>query len=139
MRVRYARTFFLLYCRQTRRGTGGQVIAELTAPVLRFIESFSSISAFFFADNSHFLIIVPIDFWLLPDLIRCHVTLKFKPIIIILSCSSNMVAEGIRGLVSGAVAHRRQATRLVYKLQDELIPLNAVKAWVMFVMGSVFR
>ena len=95
-------------------GTRGQVIAGLTLPVLQFAESYPSSSAFSFTDDCHFLIIVTIDFQFLLDLIRCCPTLEFKPIIIILSCSSNMVAEGIRGQVSGAVAHRRQATLLVY-------------------------
>ena len=83
-------------------GIGGQVIAGLTAPVLRFAESYPSISAFSFADAGHFLIIVLIDFQFIRDLIRCR-------FIIILSCSSNMVAEGIGGKVSGAVACWRRA------------------------------
>ena len=40
-------------------GIGGQVIAGLTSPVLRLAESYPSISAFSFADDGHFLIIVP--------------------------------------------------------------------------------
>ena len=43
-------------------GTGGQVIAGLTLPVLQLEESYPFISAFSFANDSHFLIIVPIDF-----------------------------------------------------------------------------
>ena len=86
-------------------GTKGQVIAGLTSPVLWFTESYPFISAFSLADDSHFLSIVP--------LIRCHPTFEFKPIIIILSCSSNMVAEGIGGQASGAIARRRQVTLLV--------------------------
>ena len=43
-------------------GIGGQVIAGLTSPVLRLAESFPSISAFSFADDGHFLIVVTIDF-----------------------------------------------------------------------------
>ena len=43
-------------------GIGGQVIAGLTSPVLLSAESFPSISAFSFADDGHFLIIVTIDF-----------------------------------------------------------------------------
>ena len=50
-------------------GIGGQVIVGLTSPVLRFAESYPPISAFSFADDGHFLIIVPIDFRFLPDLI----------------------------------------------------------------------
>ena len=73
-------------------GIGGQVIARLTVPVLRFTESYPSISAFSSADDHHFLSIVPIDFRFLPDLICCRPTFEFKPITIILSCSSNMVA-----------------------------------------------
>ena len=106
-------------------GTGVQVIAGLTVPVLQFAESYSSISAFSFAGGRHFLIIVPDDFRFLPDLISCRPTFKFKPIIItpaiilfLASCSSNMVAEGIGGQASGAVARRRQATLLVlYNIQ----------------------
>ena len=49
-------------------GTGGQVIAGLTLPVLRFAESYPSISAFSVADDGHFLIIVPVDFWILPEM-----------------------------------------------------------------------
>ena len=76
-------------------GTRGQVIARLTAPVLRLAERYPSISTFSLADDSHFLIIVPIDFRVLPNLICCRPTFKFKPMIIIFNCSSNMVAEGI--------------------------------------------
>ena len=68
------------------RGTGGQVIAGLMAAVLQSAESYLSISAFSFADDGHFLIIVPIDFRLLPDLIRHRPMFEFKPIIVILSC-----------------------------------------------------
>ena len=46
-------------------GIGGQVIAGLTSLVLRLTESYPSISAFSFADDGHFLIIVT-DFWFLP-------------------------------------------------------------------------
>ena len=74
-------------------GSGDQVIAGSTSPVMWSAESCPSISAFSFADDGHFLIIVSIDFHFLPDLIRCHPTFKFKPIIITLSCSSNMAAE----------------------------------------------
>ena len=35
-------------------GTGGQAIAGLSSPVLRFAESYPSISAFSFADDGHF-------------------------------------------------------------------------------------
>ena len=62
--------------------TGGQVIAGLTSPVLRFAESYPCISAFSFADDGHFLIIVPDDFRLLPNLIRCRPTFEFKPVTI---------------------------------------------------------
>ena len=71
-------------------GIGGQVIAGLTAPVLGLAESYTSISAFSFVDDGHFLIIVLIHFQFLPDLIRCRLTFKFKLIITILNCSSNM-------------------------------------------------
>ena len=70
-------------------GTGGQVIAGLTSPVLWPAESYPSISAFSFADDGHFLIIIPLDFRFLPDLIRCCLTFEFKLIITILDCSSN--------------------------------------------------
>ena len=70
-------------------GTGGQVIAGLTSPVLLSAESYPSISAFSFADDGHFLIIVSLDFRFLPDLIRYRLTCEFKPIITILNCSSN--------------------------------------------------
>ena len=63
-------------------GTGVQVIAGLSSPVLRFAESYPSISVFSFADDGHFLFIVTIDFRFLPDLICCHITFEFKPIII---------------------------------------------------------
>ena len=43
-------------------GTMDQVLAGLTLPVLRFAESYPSISTFSFTDDCHFLIIVPIDF-----------------------------------------------------------------------------
>ena len=46
-------------------GIGCQVIAGLTSPVVRFAESYRSISAFSFGDDGHFLIIVPVDFRLL--------------------------------------------------------------------------
>ena len=92
MRVR-----FLLNRPQTRCGCWGQVIAGLTSPVLQFAESYSSISAFSFADNGHYLIIIPINFRLLQDLIRRQPTFEFKPIFIILSCSSNIVAKSIGG------------------------------------------
>ena len=49
-------------------GIGCQVIAGLTSPVLRFIESYLFISAFSFMDDSHFLIIVSIDFRLFASL-----------------------------------------------------------------------
>ena len=59
-------------------GTQGQVIAGLTSPVLQFVESYPSISAFFFADDRHFLIIVYISFRYLPDLIGCCPMFEFK-------------------------------------------------------------
>ena len=93
-------------------GTGCQVIAGLTAPVLRFAASYPSISTFSFTDDRHFLVIIPVYFRFFPDLICCRPTFEFKPIII-LNCSSNMVAEGIRGQASGPVARRRRATLLV--------------------------
>ena len=75
-------------------GTGGQVIAGLTAPVLQFAESYPSITAYSY--DGHFLIIIPIGFRFSPDLIRCRSTFKFKPIIIyFLSRSSNVGAEDI--------------------------------------------
>ena len=64
-------------------GMGGQVIAGLTSPALRFAESYPPISAFSFADDGHFLIIVRNDFRLLLNLIRCRSTFEFKPLIII--------------------------------------------------------
>ena len=94
--------------------TGGQVISGLTSPVLQIEESYLSIYAFSFADDRHFLIIVPADFWFLLDLIGSHPTFKLKLIIIILSCNSSMVVEGIGGQASGAVACQRWATLLVY-------------------------
>ena len=48
-----------------------------------------------------------------PDLICSRPTFEFKPIITILSCSSNIVAEGIGGQASDAIARRRWATLLV--------------------------
>ena len=87
------------------RGAGGQVIVGLTSPILWLAESYPSISAFSFADDGHFLIIDPTDFRFSSDLFRCRLTFKFKPIITILNCSSNMVAEGIREQALGAVAH----------------------------------
>ena len=78
-------------------GIGGQVTAALTSPILQFVESYLSISAFSFVDERHFLNIVLIDFRFLPDLIRYCPTFEFKTIIISLSCSHNMVAEGIGG------------------------------------------
>ena len=69
---------------------GGQVIAGLTEPALQFVESYHLISAFSFADDRHFLIIFPLTSGVSPDLIGCRPT--FEPIIIILSCSSNMAA-----------------------------------------------
>ena len=53
-------------------GAGGQVIAGFMSPVLRSAESYPSISAFSFTDDGHFLIIVPVDFRVLPDLICCR-------------------------------------------------------------------
>ena len=94
-------------------GTRGQVIAGLTASVLRFAVSYPSISTFSFTAVRHFLIIVQVKFCF-SDLIDCHSAVKFKSIIIIFSCtSSNMVAEGIGGQASSAVARRRRATLLV--------------------------
>ena len=106
-------------------GTGGQVIAGLTAPVLRFVESYPSTSAFSFADDRHFLVNVPVDFRFLP-VIRCRPTFEFKLIIIILSCSSNVVAEGIGGQALGAVARRRRASLLVvsYYIHNHCIPFG---------------
>ena len=69
-------------------GIGGQVIAGLAAPIMRFAESYPSTSAFSFMDNNHFPFTVPIDFRFLPDLIHCRPTFQFKPIIGILSCRS---------------------------------------------------
>ena len=78
-------------------GIGCQVIVGLTLPILRFAESYLSISVFSFADDGLFLIIFLINFRFLPDLIRYRPTFKFKPIIInFFSRSSNVVAEGIR-------------------------------------------
>ena len=91
-------TCFLLHRHQTRCGCWGhwgQVIAGLTLPVLRFAASYPFISAFSFADDRHFPIIVLVDFRFLLDLIGCHPMFEFKPITIILNCSSNMVVEGI--------------------------------------------
>ena len=63
-------------------GIGGQVIAGLTSLVLRLTESYPSISAFSFADDGHFLIIVT-DFRFLPFDSLSSPTFEFKPIIII--------------------------------------------------------
>ena len=80
-------------------------------------ECYPSISAVSFADDGHFLIIVPVDFRLLSDLIRCRPMFEFNPIIHnFWSCSSNMAAEGIGEQALGAVARRRRATLLVYKI-----------------------
>ena len=94
-------------------GTGGQVIVGLTSPVLldRVIRPLPLSDA----NDRHFLIIVLIDFRFIRDLIRCRLKFDFKPIVNILSCSSNMVAEGIGRQASGAVARRRRATLLVYR------------------------
>ena len=54
----------------------------LTSPVLWFSESYPSISTFSFVNNCHYLIIVPIDFRFLLDLIGCRLTVEIKPIII---------------------------------------------------------
>ena len=53
-------------------GTGDQVLAGLTSPILWFAESYPSISIFSIAHDRHFLVIVPMDFWFLLDLIRCR-------------------------------------------------------------------
>ena len=45
------------------------------------LQSYSFISAFSCADDGYFLIVIPINFQFLPDLIGCHPTVKFKPII----------------------------------------------------------
>ena len=76
---RYARTFLAPpKLAVVAEGNRGQAIVGLTAPVLRFMESYPSISAFSFADNRHFLIIVSIDFCFLPDLICHRSTFEFK-------------------------------------------------------------
>ena len=63
-------------------GTGGQVIAGLTSPVLWFTEIVLPFPRLSFVDNHHFLINVPIDFWLLPDLTGCCSMVEFKTIVI---------------------------------------------------------
>ena len=84
-------------------GPGGQVIAGLTAPVLRFAESYQCISAMSFADQRPCQNIVPVDIRFLPDLIDCRPTFEFKPTIIILAVAVTcMVAEGIGGQASRA-------------------------------------
>ena len=102
-------------------GTGGQVIAGLTSPVLRFAESYPSIFALSLAVDSHFLIIDPIDFCFYQS--RCHPSIEFKQnhhttYYFIFSqrntsCSRDMVAGGIRGQVGcvGVECHRREAHR----------------------------
>ena len=81
-------------------GIGGQVIAGLTSPVLLFEESYPSISSFSFVDERHFLIIIPVDFQILSDLIGCSST------VMIFSCiSSNMVTEGTGRRSSPKVGH----------------------------------
>ena len=64
----------------------------MTSPVLRFVESYLSISALRGQ--------LPYS--------CCRPTFEFNPIIIILSCSSNMVAEGIGGQASGTIARRKR-------------------------------
>ena len=83
-RVYNACTHFLCHRHQTCCGCWrpGQVIAGLTSPVLWLIESYSSIFAFSYADNSQFLIVISIDLRFLPDLIGCHQMVEFKPITI---------------------------------------------------------
>ena len=78
-------TRFLLHCLQTRCGCWGhrgQVIAGLTAHVLRFAESYPSISAFSFVDDRHFLIIVPIMISVFARLDSLLLKFKFKLIVI---------------------------------------------------------
>ena len=116
MCVRDTRTRFLLRHPQTcfdcwgHRGSGYSGV-----DVTRFAydRELSVHFCFFLRRRPPFLIIVPIDFWFLPNLIHYCPTFEFKPIII-LSCSSNMVAEGIGGQTSDIVARRRWATLLVY-------------------------
>ena len=86
MRVHYARArvscSIVVKLAVVAGGIGGQVIAGLTSPVLQFAESYPSMSVFSFTDDCHYLIIVFIDFRVLPDLIRCRYTSEFKLIII---------------------------------------------------------
>ena len=63
-------------------GIGGQVIVGLTSPVLQLAESYPSISAFFFADDHHFLIIVLINFRFFTGLDCYRPMSEFKPITI---------------------------------------------------------
>ena len=83
----------------------GSCFSAVDIARLAFRRGLSFHFRFSFADDCHFLIIVPIDFRSLPDLIHCHPTVKFKHIYHTsyysifsqhkTSCSSNVVAEGI--------------------------------------------
>ena len=48
--------------------------------------------------------------WIVSGQIHVNLTLSIIPTIIILSCSGNIVAEGMGGQASGTIAHRRQAS-----------------------------
>ena len=49
------------------------------SPILQLAESYPSICTFLYADDRHFLIVVHIHFWFLPDTIGSCPTDKFKP------------------------------------------------------------
>ena len=96
--VRYAHTHFLLHCPQTRCGCWGHRgsgYSGVDSAHLAIRRELSVHFRFSFTDDRLFLIIVPVDFRFLTDLIGCRPTVEFKRIIINLSYSSNMAAEGI--------------------------------------------
>ena len=112
------RARFLLRRPQTRCGCwrhrgGGSGYSGVDGAHLAGHRELSFHLSYSFVDDGHFLIIFPVDFQFLMDLIRCCLVFGCKRIVIILSYSSNMAADGIGGEASGAIARRRQATLLV--------------------------
>ena len=104
-------------------GTGGYSGVDGTCLAVRRELSFHF--HFFLCGRLTFSNYRPSDFCFLLNLISCRPTFECTPIIItpatiliLASCSSNMVAEGIEGQASGAVARQRRATLLVlYNIQ----------------------
>ena len=86
-------------------------------PILRSAESYPSICAFSYADDRHFLIVVHIHFWFLPDKIASCPTDKFKPNH---HTSFYLILARVRAVTWGRDPLRVQLTPLVLDVREQI-------------------